>query len=443
MHDIQKYGQIDSTVLIRQEYFESLLIEASDKGVIDQDRMTDIQLGLLTLLSRNVDRYTSKESSSVRVEDAESILKSINYTISMALKAAGDAEKAVYMINTEDIQTIYSKGIEVINKYFENAKLISDKLRSDDFSINNYAYRDTVHKGIPMFFSFYDRVLAASESAGSIDYPLSFDNMDISGVEYIYEYLYHLSLENSICRRFSPSEIESLMKCHSKHYKEDLINVYELVLSNLIGRSLLGYGIEELDIDNTDIVTLEKQLEKMISAEIDEKLYLAFEQIMCDMNITDDYDRDYLKKALPDLAFRIKHNLSVHKLQKIFISISGHQDTGVGMVEDSFVDGVQMEDEELRNLIDEISDCKNLKNKVSIVRDNVKSIADLVEILEVCFFEGEYIEVFKLLDTRELIVIKHMIEEEKKQNFLIDSLNYEDSWKGSFMQYIQNMRSIQ
>jgi hypothetical protein len=233
------------------------------------------------------------------------------------------------------------------------------------------------------------------------------------------------------------------MKCHSKHYKEDLINVYELVLSNLIGRSLLGYGIEELDIDNTDIVTLEKQLEKMISAEIDEKLYLAFEQIMCDMNITDDYDRDYLKKALPDLAFRIKHNLSVHKLQKIFISISGHQDTGVGMVEDSFVDGVQMEDEELRNLIDEISDCKNLKNKVSIVRDNVKSIADLVEILEVCFFEGEYIEVFKLLDTRELIVIKHMIEEEKKQNFLIDSLNYEDSWKGSFMQYIQNMRSIQ
>lgn len=442
MNDIQKYEQIDSTKLIREEYFESLLIEATDKEVMSLDEVRGIQLGLLTLLSEKIERYTSKESSSVRIENAQNILTSINYTVSMALKATGDVDSAVYMLKTEAIEGIYSKGTEVIKDYFEKAKFLSDKLRADDFTINNYAYYDTVHKGIPMFFSFYDWKFAANDTTGSIDYPLSFDNMDISGVEYIYEYLYHLSLENKCCSRFAPSDIELLMKRHSRHYKEDLINLYELVLSNLLGRSLLGYSMKELDITGADREMLKMQLEGLNSEEIDAKLYSAFEEIMYDMNITESSDKEYLKKVLPDLVFRIKQNLSMQKLQKVFIPLHITEVADNVIIEDRFVDGAQMEDEKLRELIAEISGCRKLSDKLLMVKTYVKSIADLKEVLDVCFFADEFTEVFKLLDTRELGVIKHLLEEEQRQNFLTDNCDNEDSWKNEFIKYIKKHKNF-
>jgi len=435
MHDIQRYAQIDSKKLVRGEYFESLLSEASENNVLSSDEIKNIQLGLLTLLSKQIDRYTSKESSSVRIENAQSILQSISYTIGMALKAAGDADNAIYLLKTGNIEDIYSKGVEVIKSYLEKTKLLSDQLRADDFTVNNYAYYDTVHKGIPVFFSCYDWRFSANDSAGSIDYPLSFDKMDISGVEYIYEYLYHLSLENKICSKFPLSDIECLMKNHSKHYNEDLINVYELVLSNLLGRSLLGYSPEELAITDADRNTLEIQLGQLNSNEIDAKLYSAFDNVMSDMNINDDSDKDYLKKILPDIVFRIKHNLSMKKLEKVFISLYSDEDIVEEINADGFVDGDQMEDEKLRQLIDEISACRHLSEKISMVKLHVKSLSDLMEVLGACFFEGEFIEVFKLLDINELGVIKRLLEEEKMQNYITDNCNDEDSWKEAFLEY--------
>ena len=68
-----------------------------------------------------------------------------------------------------------------------------------------------------------------------------------------------------------------------------------------------------------------------------------------------------------------------------------------------------MEDERLRELIEEIKDCRYLSDKIAILREQVHSLYDLVELLDTCFYDEEYDEVFQLLSKAELSVLQKSI----------------------------------
>ncbi len=40
--------------------------------------------------------------------------------------------------------------------------------------------------------------------------------MNFMGIEYVYNYLYHLSLENEFCNKFNIDEINKLLKGYDK-----------------------------------------------------------------------------------------------------------------------------------------------------------------------------------------------------------------------------------
>lgn len=410
MDAIQKYQHIQT---VRSEYFQSLLQGAAKEGIIGSNQVKKIQMGLLGLLSRQIEKYTFGESSSVTAESAESLLKSICFSISVALKCQENVVIASELLEHESVEELFEKGNELIRYYFEDAKRIWIKIKTEGPKISNLAYNDTVFIGLKEFFDWYDYRFSAHGIKGSLDYPLSYDEMDLKGIEYIHEYVTHLDMENVVCSPYDAHSIESLMKGHSKNFREDLINIFELVLTNLLGRSMLGYTLDRLDISEEDRTWLLVQLNKVDETVFVQKMERAFYEVLAFVNVESQATIDYFKITLKNIISRVKHNINLGKLDKVFITLYEEEDENLIS---GYVDSNKMEDEALRVLIDEMKDCRFLDDKIAMVSQSIKSLDDLSEVLNECFFEGEFENVFKLLDKREIQELKKRIVENKNDD---------------------------
>ena len=411
MDAIQTYQNIQT---VRSEYFQSLLQGAAKEGMISSEQAKKIQVGLLGLLSRQIEKYTLGESSSVTEESAESLLKSICFSISVALKCQGNVVIASELLEHKSVEELFEKGNELIRYYLEDAKRLWIKIKKEGPKISNLAYNDTVFIGLKDFFDWYDYRFSAHEIKGNLDYPLSYDEMDLAGIEYIHEYVTHLHMENNFCSPYDAHSIECLMKGYSKNFKEDLLNVFELVLTNLLGRSMLGYKLDRLDISEEDREWLLIQLKKVDGTGLVQKMERAFYEVLSLMKVESQAAIEYFKITLKNIISRVKHNINLGKLDKVFITLYEEEDENLIS---GYIDGNKMEDEALRVLIDEMKDCRFLDDKIAMVSQSIKSLDDLTEVLNECFFEGEYESVFKLLDKRELQELKKRIIENKNDSY--------------------------
>lgn len=423
MDALQKFEHIQT---VRSEYFQSLLQGVSNEGIIGSEQVKKIQVGLLGLLSKQIEKYTFGESSSVTEESAESLLKSICFSISVALKCQGNVVIASELLEHESVEGLFEKGNELIGYYFEDAKRLWIKIKKEGPQISNLAYNDTVFIGLKEFFDWYDYRFSAHEMKGSLDYPLSYDEMDLTGIEYIHEYLTHLDMENIFCSRYDAHSIECLMRGYSSNFREDLVNVFELILANLLGRSILGYSLDRLDISEEDREGLLKQLKKVDKTGLVQKMERGFYEILAFMEVESQVTMEYFKLTLKNIISRVKHNIKLGKLDKVFITLyeEEYKDLLSG-----YIDGDRMNDEDLRVLIDEMKDCRFLDDKISMVSQSIKSLEDLSEVLNECFFDGEYERVFKLLDKQEIQELKKRIIENNT-----DPSSLHD-WEDAFLKF--------
>lgn len=83
--------------------------------------------------------------------------------------------------------------------------------------------------------------------------------------------------------------------------------------------------------------------------------------------------------------------------------------------------GTPMRDEDLRMLIEEIRSCRFTEDKISIVKQEVRSLDDFKEIIEECFEEHEYSLALALLSPEEIkklkeeLLLKKLFGEELKE----------------------------
>ena len=80
----------------------------------------------------------------------------------------------------------------------KDAKDLLQSVQNNCLVTDVLAYNDTLHGGLSLFFQSYDIDYGTHETQGSIDYPLSNDKMNLTGVDYMLSYLQKLQLENEI-----------------------------------------------------------------------------------------------------------------------------------------------------------------------------------------------------------------------------------------------------
>jgi hypothetical protein len=403
MSQLESLNHINFHQLDQGQFFQSLLQEIYTRNLLSQEKIEKIQLELIELLGKETERFTNGESSSVRIEKAQEILQSVTYCLGIYLKEMSETDDLLEILKAKKISVLFYKGMDTVNIRILKAKQLLSDVQKGRLKINNYAYQDTISHGIPEFFHDYQVEFGAHDMPCSIDYQLCFSVDHLIGVEYIYEYLRRFKLEQDFISQFSEEKIESLLSGFHKDSEHMLINIFELVFINVLGCAMLNLSIDVLDIPVKERSWLRNQLVGLNKEEILIKLTNSFHKVFDEL-LPDTEIKTYALEILPQLAVRVCNNLQTDSLQEIFISFIDQS------VEKAvYIDGIPMEDEKLRLLIEELSDTELISEKIAKIRESVQSLEDMAVLLEECFYGSEYTEVFGLFTETERTLLKDTI----------------------------------
>lgn len=435
-------------LLSKEHYFQSLLQALHSNDILNNKELENIQVQILDILRETANYYTKAESYSVRVEVAEQIMLSIYYTIGSFLKGKTSIKERITLIKENTMKYLFSEGEKVLKIKIEESKELLKNVQKSKLKTSNYAYIDTIDYGIPLFFMEYDSRFAAHEIQGSIDYPLAIDEMELVGIEYINEYLRKIDFENQFCSHFDIYEIENLLKSFDKNSDHILINIFELVLTNYLGCMVLGKRGITLDITDTERRYLKNKLGKLKEEEFNEVISRIVEDICQEFTINDKNFINYINETIYKIMPSIKKNIENNKLENTFITFKNADENLI-----RYEDGESLENSRFKDITEEIRDCDKVDDKIQIIRKEIHSLRDLVDVLgSDCIFDYEFIEIFKVLDDFEIsLLIKYipndsvmdadyrtesekewheklkeylyMINEEKKSKIITESLN--------------------
>lgn len=405
MENIEKRPLLDRNKLRGEFYFISLLEEAYSCGLLDEAALENIQFQCLSLLAEKIEKYTMGESSSVRVELAESIMRSNLYTIGLYLKSLPDPDRAVVELKTGKLAELYARGRKLVYARFQAAKGIYNLAQRNKLVTPNHSYNSTLSaKGIGIFFKAYNPEYEAHEFPASIDYQLCNPVEDLLGVEFIQKYLENLYLENMFCQKFKAEKIHHLLYGYDKGYADLLINIFEQVLTAALGCTLASRDLKELRIAPEDLRRLSIKLRKHDNPALMLIIQQAMEEIFAELEIANPSLQSYIVRSLPKIVAGIENALKLNTLDKVFITpVNPDLEPKI-----KFASGVKMDDEEYRKLIEELLGCRYSSDKLALIKEKVKSFDDLEDLLLDAHLEEE--EFLALLGTLGDMEIAAMIK---------------------------------
>lgn len=393
------------------------------------EKMFDIEANkndLMMILIDKYKKYTVNDHSSIPVEKAQQLMSSILYCINGYLKSLDKAIVSTDEYNNAVI--LYERGLELEKRNLSSAKKLFENIKLNMQDIDNIYYQDTLSEGLESFFRNYDVLYAAHETPGSIDYQLALNIEDYTGIEYILEYLNRLYAENNFCSCFPANEIESLLRGYNADYKNIPLNIFEIVIRNVIGLEIISENIMQLSINDSQRSELYEALSMLEIDQIQEKMIVALNEILKFFEIDDKKQKSYMIRVAIELSHEIKHALSIKRLENIFVK-SNHS---IIQGQDSFIDGEMMELSSFRKLIEELKDCRHISDKIIMIKESVHSIRDLTDILDTCIWENEYDKVFELLSDAEKKYIYEQIHMEVMTG--IDEKDLK-SWQKAFLNF--------
>ncbi|GAE90498.1 DUF6179 domain-containing protein [Acetivibrio straminisolvens] len=297
MANIEKRHIINRHNLSGEFYFTSILQEAYSCGLLSDSDLENIQIQCVSLLAYKTERYNMGKSSSIRVETAESIMKSNFYSIGLYLKTLPDPDDAVFELKTVNISELYERGRKLINIKFKTARHIYNIVQKNRLDTPNHSYNSTLGEdGIGIFFKSYNIEYKAHDCSASIDYQLCNPVNDLAGVEFIQKYIENLYFENDFCKNFDNERIHHLLSGYDENYAELLINIFEQVLTAALGCSLADRSIRELSITEEDIWRLYEKLKKYDNDTLMMAINSAVNHIYEELNITNHSLKGYIEK---------------------------------------------------------------------------------------------------------------------------------------------------
>lgn len=259
----------------------------------------EITEALYSLLSAQCKSFTGGQSSSLSVETVEALLSSICFSLSCFANKYG--QNALLEIPPEKA---LEGARDILKKRIQLCKTLYLTLLRLPFQPNNVSYRDTVN-GMENFFKKYDYYFFADQIPCDIDYQLCLPvSESLWGVEYLTEYIKRLICEGRFCGAFQRYEITALLANFGSRNHELLINVFTPVLSNALGRVLLGNDISTLEVTPNGI---EKLFSMFAGLKYEEALPIVDKasKLLCSRVGFTGYNTEYVTESARTLIPRI------------------------------------------------------------------------------------------------------------------------------------------
>ena len=259
----------------------------------------EITEALYSLLSAQCKSFTGGQSSSLSVETVEALLSSICFSLSCFANKYG--QNALLKIPPEKA---LEGARDILKKRIQLCKTLYLTLLRLPFQPDNVSYRDTVN-GMENFFKKYDYYFFADQVPCDIDYQLCLQvNENLWGVEFLTEYIKRLICESRFCGAFQRYEITALLANFGSRNDELLINVFTPVLSNALGRVLLGNDISTLEVTPDGI---EKLFSMFAGLKYEEALPIVDKasKLLCSRVGFSGYNAEYVTESARTLIPRI------------------------------------------------------------------------------------------------------------------------------------------
>ncbi len=447
--NIEQYIPLNKKYLSHNYYTLSLLGQAEDLGLIDQQSMENIHKQFMVLLGESILKYTQGESSSVKVETGERIMLSILYCMDACTRSFSNPKDAINLLISSTIKETYEAGLEMVESCLRDTQLLYQEIKNNKLNVPNEAYQDTINQALPQFFKDYDVLFCAQDTMASIDYPLLFDNMQIQGIYYIRQYLATLVQENQFCRFFDGEDTKKLLDQYGQvygiDYKEALINIFEIVLTNAIFSVLSGNRAGEILITKAKYAYLQQKFKGLNPAQCTSRVSQAVEILIAQLGIDNPGLRDYIRNFKGVLMPRFLCALEHDTLSNVII-LEGE---GIYQADIIFDKGYRLDNDSFCELVGKIMECAEAAEKAEIIGNSIKSLGDFIDVLEAdCLFGDDYQAIFAALGDLELSILAKMvfIEELRSDPSQFSLLSAEQTadiqWQIEYHRFVHSLSPI-
>ena len=307
MTDLTRRTLIDPAALDPRDYFASLLAQGQRAGLLSERDLARLQGESLTLLAERMDAWTQGQSTSLPAEQAQHLLESVLYAVSLELKASPTPEEAVERLRSEPLPALYNAGQHRIARKLQAARTLHRQLKKTLFPTYNEFYRATLADGIDGFFHLYRPAFAAQDIHITADYPTFFGLPEADGIEFIDTYLRRLSHENRFLRYFAPETVHALLLGFDQNYPQLILNLYSPVLAAALGCVLTRRPVASLRCDLPHLAAL---LAGKTRQQMEELLRQAAEVLIRGMACPEGLSA-YLRRSVPVLAADLSRAVSL------------------------------------------------------------------------------------------------------------------------------------
>lgn len=388
-HDLSRPAIIDSAQLNGEFYFSSLVEQAVEHGLLDTAALQKLQFDTLTLLAKVTERFCGGYSSSVTVERAQSLMHSLLFTVSLALKSYSSADDAARALKENSLEELYQAGKARLQKLLLSAKTIHGNLLQKLVHTNNTCHRDTLTDGIGGFFQCYDPDFGAHEKHITADYPLLVPLPPLAGIEFIKAYVSSAYYENEFFNFFDEERLRHLLYGYERDYTNLIVNLYEPIFIAALGCALCGADVRSLNISAAGTTYLTRLFRRIPQEEISGLFRGAFQTLVQTFHCSDGLQA-YMTSSLSVVVSGMQASLKSGTLHRFFPLPAIPQDEPQLLI--SY--GSQMDDEVYRKLLSDIAGCAD-RDRLELVYQCVRSLADLESLLLDADFTEQ--EVLKLL----------------------------------------------
>lgn len=286
---------------------------------------------LIPVVAELAIKYTGFEHSSLPYEKAQSLMEAVLYCIreyeglifdtpsgiSPAQNSSSTAPRA--KDQKKPAKEAYLAGRQIVLEKTVALRTLYNAHIGGFDAYGSECLHDTIVKGLVWFLSHYDALYAPQETLLTLDYPILGGIGDAAGIDAVLEYTSCVFLEQRFLRQFDRAYILKVFTAYHEDYRHLIENLCIPVLQNLTGHMLLQKPLQTEGFRPEEYQYLETMLLKQSDAETElvlTDMLSAFTERCLDR---ESQLFDYLKRAVSDIAARLRNGALNHCLDKIFV----------------------------------------------------------------------------------------------------------------------------
>lgn len=253
---------------------------------------------LLPIVAELVDKYTSKESTSVSYERAQQLMEAVLY----CMKHCADEYQLVSNHGIAAKET-YRLGYESLIQKVKKTQLLYNEMIVNFCAYGNENYQDTVTKAIPGFFKYYDARFAPQETIITMDYPTLCPIADCVGIDAIAKYIEYIFYEQKFMGVLPQEYVCEVLYRFQPGYRKQFYNICNIVFRHILVRMMIGKKLGNSNIaSQEDYERLEEMIFEHEKTCIEKRLIDCLRKLMHEKYNDDAGLENYLRVGLHDFV---------------------------------------------------------------------------------------------------------------------------------------------